>query len=101
MTPTQPSPKASVLVVDDDPQTAAAHSAILGRLGHRVRIARTDAEALAGLADGTPDIAILDLDVGPVTAEALRHADRRPLLIALLRPGSAQAYKRAHLSVFN
>jgi CheY-like chemotaxis protein len=101
MTPTQPNTTAAVLIVDDVPKTAALHSAVLGQLGHRIRVARTDAEALAGLADSPPDAAILDLDVGRLTAERLEHATKRPLLIVLLKPGSAQRYTREQLSSFD
>jgi DNA-binding response OmpR family regulator len=94
-------PGQSVLIVDDDPNTAEAHSAVLGRRRHRVRVARTDAEALAGLADGRPDVVILDLDVGPKTAAALEQITNRPLLIALLKPGSAQGFSRERLSAFD
>src|SRR5438046_2058457 len=91
----------SVLIVDDDPSTAESLAALLGRRRHRVRVARTDAEALAGLADWTPDVAILDLDAGPATADKLEHIDNRPLLIALLKPSSAQGFARKRLSSFD
>jgi CheY-like chemotaxis protein len=94
-------PGPTVLIVDDNHATANAHSAMLVQRGHRVRVTRTDAEALAGLADGAPDVAILDLDVAPMTAEALKHLDKRPLMIALLKPGSAQGYSPERLSAFN
>jgi len=101
MTTAQPDTTAAVLIVDDEPATAESFAAILKRNGHRVCIARSDAEALAGLADGAPDVAIFDLEVASATAERLQHIDKRPLLIALLKPGSAQRFTREQLSAFD
>ena len=100
MTAATPELTANVLIVDDPP-AAAALAAFLGAQGHRVRVAAGDADVAAGLADVPPDVAVVDLGVGPAAVDRLVNLSRRSLLIALLRPETAQRYPRERLSSFD
>lgn len=57
MNPTDP----SVLVVEDDERSGALVEAMLAAGGYQAVRARSLAEARAALADGLPDVALLDL----------------------------------------
>ncbi len=68
----------TILLVDDDPVMVRAAAAGLERAGYRVLRAGTAAEALACLADGAPDLLLLDARLedadGPELLERLRAA---------------------------
>jgi len=101
MNPALPDYTAAVLLVDDNPDAGAALAGFLRQHGHRVRVAATDGEAQTSLAGETPDVAIVDLDAAAKTAESLEHMSKRPLLIALLKPETAQRFSRTQLSAFD
>jgi DNA-binding response OmpR family regulator len=96
-------PAPTVLVVDDNPATAASLADFLRADGFVVRLAVTTANALAALVERTPDAAIIDLDgperTNPVAA-TLAVLDHRPLMIAILRPG-AGGLSRDELAQFD
>jgi CheY-like chemotaxis protein len=54
-------PGASILVVDDDPETMRTFSKMLRLEGYRVRTAQNAESALRAAADSLPDAIILDL----------------------------------------
>jgi DNA-binding response OmpR family regulator len=96
-------PAPTVLVVDDTPATAQSLADFLRADGFVVRVATSTADALAALSGCTPDAAIVDVDgparANPITA-ALAGLDRRPLMIAILRPGAA-SLSRQELAQFD
>jgi CheY-like chemotaxis protein len=96
-----PANLAAVLIVDDVSETAAARADSLTRIGHYVRVAHTEADATACLAGWEPDVAIIDLDAGLKAAEWLAHGRKGRLLIALLKPESAQRFSRDQLALFD
>jgi CheY-like chemotaxis protein len=51
----------SVLVVDDDPDTAGSTAELLALYGHTVRVAAGGDEALRSAAASPPDVVLLDL----------------------------------------
>ena len=52
---------ASILIADDDPNILRALTFIMERQGHSVRTATDGAQALAAVADATPDLVLLDV----------------------------------------
>ena len=80
MVPAMPSP-AMVLVVEDDPPTAASMVRALKRAGHRVELAVDGQLALEALQREAFDLVILDLRLprtdGLEVLEVLRGADRQ------------------------
>ena len=60
-----------VLVVDDDRDTVDSFALLLGLDAHVVRTATSAAEALAALADFTPDVAFIDVNMPHVDGLAL------------------------------
>ena len=100
-----PPPAATVFVVDDNPATAEPLSSYLEGCGYAVRVVGTAVDAATALADWTPDAAVIDVDAadrgGLAAAEDLAARDRRPLLIALLRPEMAATVARETLALFD
>src|SRR5712671_2593777 len=82
----------AVLIVDNDLAAAEALATYLRQLGFEVRTAATAALAAAAVVGWTPDAAILDLatpdQAAAATAATLARHSRRPLRVALLRPGT-------------
>ncbi len=84
------SPRASVLVVDDDAQVRGAVSAMLAAGGHEVRVAATASSALEALESpgGAADLLLTDVVMpdmpGPELAARLRerHPDLRVLFMS-------------------
>jgi len=52
---------ASVLIADDDPNISRALSFLMQREGHQVRTVADGQQALAAIAEMTPDVVLLDL----------------------------------------
>src|SRR3954467_9206613 len=100
----QSPPTYRVLIIDDNPATAGDLVPFLRGCGYDVRSAATALEAVRALAGWTPHVAIADPAPGGggglVAAEALAALDKRPLLMALLRP-SPGAIPRTKLTVFD
>ena len=100
----QSPPTYRVLIIDDNPATAGELVPFLRGCGYDVRSATTALEAVRALAGWTPHVAIADPvsgdGCGLVAAEALAALDKRPLLVALLRP-SPGAIPRTKLTVFD
>ena len=86
----------SVLVVEDNPDTAAILADLLRLCGHRVVVACTAGEALAAADATPPDVALLDmrlpdLDGWQVARQLRAQADgrqKRPFLIAVTGCGT-------------
>jgi CheY-like chemotaxis protein len=80
-----------ILVVDDDEEVRAAIGRALGELGYPVREAADGAAALAALAEGLPDLVILDYRMpGMDGAEVARLiAEREPGLPVIFSTGHA------------
>ena len=51
----------SVLVVDDEPNIVVSLEFLMKKAGYEVRTAKDGAEALAAIADATPDLVLLDV----------------------------------------
>src|SRR5690348_2193517 len=83
-------PAPTVLVVDENPATARSLAEFLRADGFVARVATTAVDVEKSLAGWIPDAAIIDFDNSnrstPLTS-ALTALDRRPLMIAILRPG--------------
>lgn len=79
---------ATILIVDDDPNTRLLVRTVLGHAGHAALEARTGAEAVAVAAAQSPDLILLDLSMpsmsGPEFVRALRaDSHTRTTAIAL------------------
>ena len=84
-------PRASVLVVDDEPTIAEIVARYLQRAGYATRVAGDGAQALALCAESTPDLVVLDImlpgidglevlrRLREVDSAPLRHVDAAPL----------------------
>ncbi len=82
-------PRPTALVVEDDPGAADVATAMLGMLGYDATLARDGQAALRALADGAPDVMMLDVCLpdlaGPKVlrvARRLAHADQVPTIAA-------------------
>jgi DNA-binding response OmpR family regulator len=81
---------ASILVVEDDFEIAGAIADLLTEAGHMPRTARNGAEGLRLVADESPDLILLDVEMpvldGPGMAKALaiQRAGERPIPIILI-----------------
>lgn len=83
-----------ILVVDDEPQMRRALRAALSSQGYAVELASTGEEALAAVAQATPDLVILDLglpdmDGGEVCAR-LRAWSRVPVIVLSVREAEGE-----------
>lgn len=80
--------RGSVLVVDDEPTIAEVVSRYLERAGYEVRSAGDGVRALALVAEGLPDLVVLDLMLpglnGLEVMRRLRDIDRNRIAIILL-----------------
>jgi CheY-like chemotaxis protein len=91
----------SVLVVDDDPDTADTLAILLHLLGYHTRAAHGGVEAQAMATEDRPDVVILDLMMPGVDGWELAHRlhpvppDRRPLLIAVTGCEGKEERRRA------
>ena len=70
-----------MLVVDDEPRTAAVTAELLRRAGYVVDVALSGSEALAHVKAGTPDLMLLDYEMpdmdAPEVLDLLRGGSRR------------------------
>jgi len=89
-----------ILAVEDEPRNAALLEAILTRAGYRLHVAQKVGEARAWLADGVPDLVLLDrhlpdgdgLDLIPEIKSAAHLADVPILLVsASVLPSDVEA----------
>jgi signal transduction histidine kinase/ActR/RegA family two-component response regulator len=102
-----PVPPREVLVVDDNRDAADTLSAVVGLLGHRVRVRYDGAAALAAAAAAVPDIVFCDIGMpemsGYDVAAALRAmpAGDRPFLVAVTGWGTAEDRARALAAGFD
>ena len=80
-------PRAPVLVVDDDPSVARVLELVLLEEGYEVKVVRDGAEALAWIAGQQPSIVLLDLGLPRVSGtEVLDHLDataRPPAVVVI------------------
>ena len=99
----QPPPAAarplSVLVVDDDADTATGLTELLGLYGFSARAAYSGREALAAAESEPPDLVLLDLRMPRMTgwelAKALNALPEPPVLVAVSGVGGAAALERS------
>jgi two-component system, OmpR family, response regulator ResD len=82
-TPTQSEPRASVLVVDDEPTIGEVLARYLERAGYRTRVATDGPQALALSAASPPDLVVLDV--------MLPGIDGLEVMRRLHEPGGAPA----------
>lgn len=82
-----------VLVIEDDASLLRALSLNLTARGYDVTEAATGSQALRALADGSPDVVIVDLGLPDVTGldviRALRKFAQTPVIVLSARSGSA------------
>lgn len=99
-----------VLVVDDNPDAAAALALLVELWDYEVRVAHTGFEALAVMADFSPHAILLDIGLpglsGYETARRIRQHEAilhlpAALLVAVTGYGSSDDIKRAFLSGFD
>jgi CheY-like chemotaxis protein len=90
-----------VLVVEDDPTTAAALAAFLRWHGHEVEVAGDGQAALESARACSPDVALLDIGLpgidGHAVARELRQlkGEKRPLLVATTGHATAEDFARS------
>jgi DNA-binding response OmpR family regulator len=60
----------SALIVDDDPDVAALLDVLLGDLGMRTRLASNVAQAIAAVADESPDLVLIDVELPGLSGNA-------------------------------
>jgi len=91
----------SVLVVDDDPKLVELVRLYLERDGYRVRTAATGREALDSLAEGQPDLLVLDLMLPEVSGLEVCRAvrERSDLPIIMLTARTTEADRIAGLNL--
>ncbi len=86
-----PAPRASVLVVDDEPTIGEVVARYLERAGYATRIAADGAQALALSAQSPPDLVVLDVMLPGIDGlEVMRHLrahDAPPRVILLTARG--------------
>jgi DNA-binding NtrC family response regulator len=102
--------RASILVVDDEPEVASILAEILAEDDHRVDTADNGIEALDKLRDGAYDLIISDLKMPHLDGPGLyrevsrRHPDmvRRMIFVTgdTLRPVSAEFLRRSAAPTF-
>jgi PAS domain S-box-containing protein len=103
----RPGENRRVLVVDDNPDSAASLSMLLAAMGHDTRTANDGARALEVAAEYQPEIAILDIGLpkidGYEVARRLRQTSHgaRCLLVALTGWGQESDRKRAQDAGYN
>lgn len=96
-----------VLVVDDNRDAATTMSMLLKLLGTEVRVAHSGAEALAALAEGLPDLVLLDLGMPGMDGYAVAHRIRQEpdwsgvTLVALTGWGQDEDRRRTEAAGFN
>ncbi len=87
-TPTQSEPRASVLVVDDEPTIGEVVARYLERAGYRTRVATDGPQALALSAASPPDLVVLDVMLpgidGLEVMRRLREPDGAPAPCVIL-----------------
>lgn len=70
---------ATVLVVDDHPDTCRAMSVLVRRMGHRAICSNSGSDAIAQISKQTPDLVLLDLMMPEMDGfEVLRHIRSDP-----------------------
>lgn len=74
-----------ILIVDDDDDFRAAVQGLLGREGYELALARSGREALARIAEGRPDLVVLDVMMendfaGYEVTSALRFQEGDPAM---------------------
>lgn len=102
-----PSPPLEVLVVDDNVDAAEMMGALLGAMGHTVRLAHDGPAALEALAERLPRLAFLDIGLPGMDGYELagtiraRHPDAAITLVALTGWGSRSDVEQALASGFD
>lgn len=87
----------SVLLIDDDRSLLELLSEYLGRIGHKIRVAQDGQHGLAALAEGEPDVVILDvtmpgLDGWQVLAR-IRATSAVPVIMLTARGDEAEVLR--------
>jgi two-component system, OmpR family, response regulator len=90
-----------VLIVEDNPDTAASLALLLRQVGHEVRLAATGPDGLAAAHADAPDVVLLELGLPGLSGfEVARELNRGrrsnlPLLITLTGHGRREDRQRA------
>jgi DNA-binding response OmpR family regulator len=66
-------PVADLLIVDDDPDGAEALAAIMQLHGHEVRVAYNGQEGMRLATEGTPEVALLDVEMPVMTGPGMAY----------------------------
>ena len=94
-----------ILVVDDNAHTAEATAELVGRFGHETRYAFGAAEALGGLAEFRPEVALIDLGMpetdGLELARQIRKLGQPITLVAVTGYRNPGAYAAAAQAGFD
>jgi CheY-like chemotaxis protein len=89
----------SILVVDDDRDTADSFAVLLSAQGHRTRAVYCGKSAVAAAVADPFDVILLDLTMpdmgGPEVAREIQAAGREPVIIAVTGHGTDEAREAA------
>jgi len=83
-----------ILIVEDNPDTAASLATLLESYGHTVTVANSGPQGLAAASASKPDIAILDIGLPDMDGHELARQLRRQLNGADCLLIAATAYSR-------
>jgi DNA-binding response OmpR family regulator len=64
---------ADVLIIDDDPDSAEVLSSIMESQGHQVRIGYDGQEGMRLVAERSPELALLDVEMPVLTGPGMAH----------------------------
>ncbi|HYM66177.1 MAG TPA: response regulator, partial [Patescibacteria group bacterium] len=86
---------ANLLVVDDEPRTAALTAELLRRAGYSVEVASSGGEALARVRAASPDLMLLDYEMpdmeAPEVLDSLRSGADRVAFPVIILTGARHA----------
>lgn len=102
-----PSPRARILIIEDNPDTGRSYQDVLESFGHTVALSPSGDDGLAKVSDWNPDLVVCDLGLpgvdGYVVAQAIRQMPERSglLLIAATGYGTEEDRRRSRAAGFD
>jgi two-component system, chemotaxis family, CheB/CheR fusion protein len=97
--------KARIVLIEDQPDACEMATSLLEMRGHEVIVATTGSAGISAIADGQPDLALVDISLPDIDGYAVAREIRNRLgpaipLIALTGLGQPQDVKRSHEAGF-